>query len=54
MMRAASYSLHLFGFRIFKFTKSFSMKMILRHELYLLLAVVVISLINIKFLMFSI
>jgi len=38
MMRAASYSISVFGLSIFKFTKSFSMKMILRHALYLLLA----------------
>jgi len=37
MMRAASCSISVFGLCIFKFTNSFSMKMKLRHELYLLL-----------------
>ncbi len=46
MMRAALCSLHFFGFYIFKFTKSFSMKMKLRHALYFLLATGLYCLIN--------
>ncbi len=38
MVRAASYSISVYGLSIFKFTKSFSMKMKLRHALYFLLA----------------
>jgi hypothetical protein len=41
MMRAALCSISFYVSRIFKFTKSFSMKMKLRHELYFLLGLVV-------------
>ena len=44
MMRAAFYSIFFFGFRNFKFTKSFSMKMKLRYALYFLLAAVIFCL----------
>ena len=37
MMRAALFSISFFGFYIFKFTKSFSMKKERRHALYFLL-----------------
>jgi len=37
MMRAALCSIFFFGFLIFKFTNSFSVKKKLRHALYLLL-----------------
>ncbi len=43
MVRAALYSISFFGFLIFKFTNSFSVKKKLRHGLYLLGIVVVIS-----------
>jgi hypothetical protein len=38
MVRAALYSISFLWFKYFKFTKSFSVKMKLRHALYFLLA----------------